>query len=167
MKEILEKLPGVEVDKNGGVTVQGKKVTKMMVEGKSFFGGGSKLAVENIPADALDKIEVIDHFNQVGFMKQVSDSDDLAINVKLKEDKKKFVFGDIEAGVELAGNNGFYLGHAGIFFYSPKTNISYIGDSNNIGKSTFAFDDLTGTLIYKIRYSFPKTNLKTTTIVQF
>ncbi|ENA1814155.1 hypothetical protein ABF174_002539 [Flavobacterium psychrophilum] len=142
MKEILEKLPGVEVDKNGGVTVQGKKVTKMMVEGKSFFGGGSKLAVENIPADALDKIEVIDHFNQVGFMKQVSDSDDLAINVKLKEDKKKFVFGDIEAGVELAGNNGFYLGHAGIFFYSPKTNISYIGDSNNIGKSTFTFDDL-------------------------
>ena len=93
MKEILEKLPGVEVDKNGGVTVQGKKVTKMLVEGKSFFGGGSKLAVENIPADALDKIEVIDNFNEVGFMKQVSDSDDLAMNVKLKEDKKKFVFG--------------------------------------------------------------------------
>jgi hypothetical protein len=61
MKELLEKLPGVEVDKKGNVTVQGKKVTKMMVEGKSFFGGGSKLAVENIPADALDKIEVIDH----------------------------------------------------------------------------------------------------------
>jgi hypothetical protein len=66
MKEILEKLPGVEVDKNGEVTVQGKKVTQMLVEGKPFFGGGSKLAVENIPADALDKIEVIDHFNQVG-----------------------------------------------------------------------------------------------------
>lgn len=142
MKEILEKLPGVEVDKNGGVTVQGKKVTKMLVEGKSFFGGGSKLAVENIPADALDKIEVIDHFNQVGFMKQVSDSDDLAMNVKLKEDKKKFVFGDLEAGAEVAGDNGFYLGHAGLFYYSPKTNLSYIGDSNNIGKSTFTFDDL-------------------------
>ncbi len=101
MKEVLEKLPGVEVDKNGGVTVQGKKVTKMLVEGKSFFGGGSKLAVENIPADALDKIEVIDHFNEVGFMKQVSDSDELAMNVKLKADKKKFVFGDVEAGARL------------------------------------------------------------------
>ncbi len=143
MKEILEKLPGVEVDKNGGVTVQGKKVTKMLVEGKSFFGGGTKLAVENIPADALDKIEVIDHFNEVGFMKQVSDSEDLAMNVKLKEDKKKFVFGDLEAGIE-AGNddNGFYLGHAALFYYSPKTNISFIGDSNNIGKSTFTFQDL-------------------------
>lgn len=143
MKEVLEKLPGVEVDKKGTVTVQGKKVTKMLVEGKSFFGGGSKLAVENIPADALDKIEVIDHFNEVGFMKQVSDSDDLAMNVKLKEDKKRFVFGDLQAGVEAgAGDNGFYLAHAALFYYTPKTNISFIGDANNIGKSTFTFDDL-------------------------
>ena len=142
MKEILEKLPGVEVDKNGGVTVQGKKVTKMLVEGKSFFGGGSKLAVENIPADALDKIEVIDHFNEVGFMKQVSDSEDLAMNVKLKENKKKFVFGDVEAGVEVANDNGYNLAHAGLFYYAPKTNVSFIGDINNIGKSTFTFEDL-------------------------
>lgn len=142
MKEILEKLPGVEVDKKGNVTVQGKKVTKMLVEGKSFFGGGSKLAVENIPADALDKIEVIDHFNEVGFMKKVSDSEDLAMNVKLKEDKKKFIFGDVEAGVEVANDNGFNLAHAGLFYYAPKTNVSFIGDSNNIGKSTFTFEDL-------------------------
>ncbi|WJS93691.1 carboxypeptidase-like regulatory domain-containing protein [Flavobacterium johnsoniae] len=143
MKEILEKLPGVEVDKKGIVTVQGKKVTKMLVEGKSFFGGGSKLAVENIPANALDKIEVIDHFNEVGFMKQVSDSDDLAMNVKLKEDKKKFVFGDIQSGVEAGGgDNGFYLAHAALFYYSPKTNVSFIGDANNVGKSTFTFEDL-------------------------
>lgn len=101
------------------------------------------MAIENIPADALDKIEVIDHFNEVGFMKQVSDSDDLAMNVKLKEDKKKFVFGDIQAGVEAgAGDNGFYLAHASLFYYSPKTNVSFIGDANNIGKSTFTFDDL-------------------------
>ncbi|UPT69286.1 MAG: TonB-dependent receptor family protein [Flavobacterium sp. JAD_PAG50586_2] len=139
MKEVLEKLPGVEVDKKGTVTVQGKKVTKMLVEGKSFFGGGSKLAVENIPADALDKIEVIDHFNEVGFMKQVSDSDELAMNVKLKEDKKKFIFGDVEAGV---GNNEYTLAHAGLFYYSPKTNVSFIGDLNNIGRSTFTFEDL-------------------------
>lgn len=139
MKEILEKLPGVEVDKKGNVTVQGKRVTQMLVEGKSFFGGGSKLAVENIPADALDKIEVIDHFNEVGFMKQVSDSDDLAMNVKLKADKKKFVFGDIEVGL---GNEKYHLAHAAMFYYAPKINVSFIGDINNIGKSTFTFDDL-------------------------
>lgn len=142
MKEILEKLPGVEVDKKGNVTVQGKKVTKMLVEGKSFFDGSSKLAVENIPADALDKIEVIDHFNEVGFMKQVSDSEDLAMNVKLKENKKKFIFGDVETGVEVANDNGYHVAHAGLFYYAPKTNLSFIGDSNNIGKSTFTFEDL-------------------------
>ncbi|CAM3935847.1 MULTISPECIES: carboxypeptidase-like regulatory domain-containing protein [Flavobacterium] len=142
MKEVLEKLPGVEVGKDGSVTVQGKKVTQMMVEGKSFFGGGSKLAVENIPADALDKIEVIDNFNKVGFLKQVSDSDELAMNVKLKEDKKKFVFGDLEAGAEVANDNGFHLLHTALFYYSPKTNVSFIGDINNIGKRTFTFEDM-------------------------
>ena len=139
LKEQLEKLPGVEVDKNGGVTVQGKKVTQFLVENKSFFGGGTKLGVENIPADAVDKVEVIDHFNEVGLMKQVSDSDELAMNIKLKEDKKKFVFGDIEAGI---GSENYYLAHAGLFYYSPKSNVSFIGDSNNIGRSTFTFQDL-------------------------
>ena len=142
LKEILEKLPGIEVDKQGIVTVQGKKITKMLVEGKSFFGGGTKLAVENIPADALDKIEVIDHFNEVGFMKQVSDSEDLAMNIKLKADKQKFIFGDLEGGLG-AGIDKSNLLHTGLFYYSPKLNLSYIGDINNIGKSTFTFTDLT------------------------
>uniref|UniRef100_UPI00404B9C50 TonB-dependent receptor n=1 Tax=Flavobacterium sp. TaxID=239 RepID=UPI00404B9C50 len=139
LKEQLEKLPGVEVDENGGVTVQGKKVTKFLVENKSFFGGGTKLGVENIPADAVDKVEVIDHFNEVGFLKEVSDSDDLAMNIKLKEDKKKFVFGDVEAG---KGNDDFYQAHAALFYYTPKTNVSFIGDLNNTGKEIFTFQDL-------------------------
>jgi CarboxypepD_reg-like domain len=139
LKDQLEKLPGVEVDKNGTVKVQGKVVTKFLVEGDIFFGGGSKLGVENIPANAVDKVEVIDHFNEVGFMKQVSDSQDLAMNIKLKSNKKKFVFGDVEAGL---GNRPYYLGHTGLFYYAPQTNISFIGDLNNIGKSTFTFQDL-------------------------
>ncbi|MEZ4854804.1 carboxypeptidase-like regulatory domain-containing protein, partial [Flavobacterium sp.] len=142
LKEQLEKLPGVEVDKNGGVTVQGKKVTKFLVEDRSFFGGGTKLGVENIPADAVDKVEVIDNFNEVGFLKQVSDSEDLAMNIKLKEDKKKFIFGDVEVGAEVANDNEFYLAHTGLFYYAPKTNISVIADMNTIGKSTFSFQDL-------------------------
>jgi len=139
MKEVLDKLPGVEVDKDGKVTVQGKQITQMMVEGKPFFGGGTKLAVENIPADALDKIEVIDNFNQVGFLKEVSDSKDLAMNVVLKEDKKKFLFGDLEAGT---GNKEFNILHTALFRYTPTLNLSFIGDHNNIGKSVFTFEDL-------------------------
>lgn len=139
LKDVLGNMPGVEVNKDGTVTVQGKKVTQLLVEGKSFFGGGSKLAVENIPADVLDKIEVIDHFNTVGFLKKVSDSNELALNVKLKEDKKKFLFGDIEA---LGGTDNHYLLHSSLFYYSPKTNFSFIGDLNNTGKSTFTFSDM-------------------------
>jgi hypothetical protein len=139
LRDQLEKLPGVEVDKDGGVTVQGKRVTKFLVENKSFFGGGTKLGVENIPADAVEKVEIIDNFNEVDFLKQVSDSEDLAMNIKLKEDKKKFVFGDVEAG---AGNDEYHLLHAALFYYSPKTNVSFIGDLNTIGKQTFTFQDM-------------------------
>ena len=89
---VLKKLPGVEVDKEGTITVMGKKVTKMLVENKKFFGGNSKLAVENIPANAIDKVEVLDNYNEVTFLKDVSDSNEMAMNILLKEDKKRFFF---------------------------------------------------------------------------
>lgn len=139
MKEVLEKLPGVEVSKNGTVTVHGKRVTQMMVEGKAFFGGGSKLAVENIPADALDKIEVIDNFNEIDFLKDVTETSDLAMNVRLKEGKKNFVFGDMKIS---GGSQKHYQLHPALFYYSPKYNISYIGDLNNIGESVMSYEDL-------------------------
>ncbi len=142
MIEVLEKMPGFEVEENGTVKVQGKKVTKMLVENKPFFGGSTKLAIENIPADALDKIEVIDNFNEVAFLKQVSDSKDMIINVKLKKNKKEFVFGDVEAGAEIAEDNGFYSLHSALFSYNKRTNLSFIGDLNNIGKRSFSFEDV-------------------------
>ena len=138
LKNVLKKLPGVEVDKNGSVTVQGKKVTKMLVDGKKFFGGGTKLAVDNIPADAVDKIQVLDNYNEVAFLKNVSDSDEMAMNIQLKEDKKRFLFGDIEAG---KGNKNYSKTHANLFYYSPKTNVNFIGNLNNIGEETFTFKD--------------------------
>ena len=138
LKNVLKKLPGVEVSKNGSVTVQGKKVTKMLVDGKKFFGGNSKLAVENIPADAIGNVEVIDNYNEVAFLKGLTDSDEMAMNIKLKEDKKRFVFGDVEAG---KGNENFYKTSANLFYYSPKTNVNFIGNINNIGEKTFTFRD--------------------------
>lgn len=138
LKNVLKKLPGVEVDKKGNVTVQGKKVTKMLVDGKKFFGGNSKLAVENIPANAVGNVQVIDNYNEVAFLKGLTDSDELAMNIQLKEDKKRFLFGDVEAG---KGNDDFYKTHANLFYYSPKTNVNFIGNLNNIGEKTFTFKD--------------------------
>ncbi|MCD8418709.1 TonB-dependent receptor [Tenacibaculum finnmarkense] len=138
LKNVLKKLPGVEVSKNGVVTVQGKKVTKMLVDGKKFFGGNSKLAVENIPADAVGNVQVIDNYNEVAFLKNLTDSDDMAMNIQLKEDKKRFVFGDVETG---KGNQDFYKTNENLFYYSPKTNINFIGNSNNINEKSFTFKD--------------------------
>ena len=138
LKNVLKKLPGVEVDKNGTVTVQGKKVTKMLVDGKKFFGGNSKLAVENIPANAVGNVEVIDNYNEVAFLKGLTDSDDMAMNIQLKEDKKRFLFGDVEAG---KGNEDFYKTSANLFYYSPRTNVNLIGNINNVGEKTFTFRD--------------------------
>lgn len=138
LREVLKTLPGVEVDRAGNVTVQGKKVTKVLVEDKIFFTGDSKLAVNNIPADAVNKVEVIDNYNEVAMLKGLQDSEDMAINIKLKEDKKKFAFGDIEVG---AGVKDRYIIHPNLFYYSPKTNINFIGDLNNTGFKSFTFKD--------------------------
>ena len=136
LKDVLKKLPGVEVGKDGSVTVQGKKVTTMLVENRKFFGGGSKLAVENIPAGAIHQVEVIDNYNEVAFLKNLVDSEEMAMNIKLKEDKKKFIFGDIEAG---KGDQDFYRTHSNLFYYSPKTSLNAIGNLNNIADEVFTY----------------------------
>ncbi|MEM1002507.1 MAG: carboxypeptidase regulatory-like domain-containing protein, partial [Bacteroidota bacterium] len=138
LRELLKNLPGVEVDREGNVTSQGKKITKVLVEDKPFFNGNSKLAVNNIPADAVNEVEIIDDYNEVAMLKGLQDSEDMAMNIKLKEDKKKFLFGDIEAG---AGYEDRYLVHPNLFYYSPETNLNFIGDLNNIGVKSFSFQD--------------------------
>lgn len=138
LKDVLKKLPGIEVDEDGTVTSNGKKVTHLLVENKSFFGGNSKLGVENIPANSIDQIDVIDDYNEISFLKGMTKTNNLALNVKLKKNKNNFVFGGIEAG---KGNKSFYKAHANLFYYHPKFNINSIGGLNNVGKKTFTRKD--------------------------
>src|SRR5690606_36686476 len=124
----------------------GKTVSKVMVEGKDFFDGDSKLATKNIPADAVDKVEVLRNYNEVDQMRGLgNDRDNVAINIKLKEGKKNFWFGEITAGAGLADEygeeNGRYLLHPKLFYYSPKYSINVITDFNNIGEVPFTFRD--------------------------
>lgn len=139
LKDQLKKIPGVEVERDGKITFKGKEVTTLLVENKDFFGGNTQLGIENIPADAVDKVEFIDKYTEVGFMKDLSDSDRMAINVKLKEGKKKFLFGDVQAGYDF---NNYYLGHAGLFYFSPKYTFSYVGKANNTGEKAFSFNEM-------------------------
>ena len=75
LEDILKKLPGVEVNADGEVEVEGKKVTKLMVEGKDFFDGDTKLGVKNIPADAIDKVQVLRNYNENSILKGVDRRD--------------------------------------------------------------------------------------------
>ncbi|HLS12861.1 MAG TPA: carboxypeptidase-like regulatory domain-containing protein, partial [Flavobacteriaceae bacterium] len=139
LRDVLKKLPGVEVDREGNVTVNGKKVDKLMVDGQDFFGGDTKLGVNHIPADAVDEVEAIDNYHEVAFMKGLSDSDRMAMNIKLKEDKKSFVFGETEAG---SGDKDRYYVQPTLFYYSPNTTVNFIGSLNNINKSPLNFQDV-------------------------
>ncbi len=140
--DVMKKLPGVEINENGEIEVEGKTVNKVMVEGKDFFDGDSKLAVENIPADAIDKIEVLRNYNEVDQMRGLgNDEDNIAINIKLKEGKKNFWFGEATAGIGIGDDESRYLVHPKLFYYSPKYSINVITDFNNIGEVPFTFRD--------------------------
>ncbi len=141
--DVMKKLPGVEINEDGEIEVEGKTVTKVMVEGKDFFDGDSKLATKNIPADAVDKIEVLRNYNEVDQMRGIgNDQDNIAINIKLKDGKKNFWFGEVTAGAGIGDKEkGRYLVHPKLFYYSPKYSINIITDFNNIGEVPFTFRD--------------------------
>ncbi len=140
--DVLKNLPGVEVNDDGEIEVEGNAVQKVMIEGKDFFDGDSKLATKNIPADAVDKIEVLRNYNEVGQLRGLgNDQDNVAINIRLKEGKKNFWFGEVTAGGGSIGDEGGYLAHPKLFYYSPKYSLNFITDFNNIGEVPFTFRD--------------------------
>jgi len=147
LEDVLEKLPGVEINEDGQIEVEGKTVSKIMVEGKDFFDGDTKLATKNIPSNAVDKVQVLRNYAEVGQLRGVTNNqDNIAINIKLKEGKKNFWFGDVTAGVGTAPspNDELYLVQPKLFYYNPKYSINLIGDLNNIGEVALTNRDIRG-----------------------
>lgn len=137
--DVLKKLPGVEVDEDGGIKVEGKEVTKLMVEGKDFFDGDTKLGVQNIPADAVDKVQVLRNYSEIDQLRSVTDNqDNLAMNIKLKDGKKNFWFGDVTMG---AGPDERYIINPKVFYYSEKYSLNLITNFNNTGEQPLSFSD--------------------------
>ncbi|MCB0471354.1 MAG: carboxypeptidase-like regulatory domain-containing protein, partial [Flavobacteriaceae bacterium] len=142
LEDVLKNLPGVEIDDDGQIQVEGKAVGKVMVEGKDFFDGDSKLATKNIPASAVDKVQVLKNYSEVGQLSGVTNNqDNIAINIKLKEGKTNFWFGDVTAGAGVADETGLYIVQPKLFYYSPKYSVNVIGDLNNIGEVAFTRRD--------------------------
>ncbi len=139
LKDVLVALPGVEINDDGQIEVEGKKVQKVMVEGKDFFDGDSKIATENIPADAVSKVEVLRNYNEISQMRGLTnDTDNIAMNIRLKKGKKNFWFGELTAGV---GPDDKFLAHPKLFYYSPEFSLNLITDMNNIGEVPFTRRD--------------------------
>ncbi len=142
-EDLIKKLPGMQVEKDGTVKTQGEQVTKITVDGKPFFGNDPMLATKNIPADAIDKVQVFERkTDQATFSGFDDGNTERSINFTLKPDKRKAKFGRIEAGIgtEVEGTNRYES--SGTFFdFDSGRQLSVLGMSNNANKSGFSSED--------------------------
>jgi hypothetical protein len=136
VEDLLKKMPGMEVDKAGGITVNGKKVTKVFVNGKEFFTGDPMMATKNLPADAVDKIQVYDRKSDQAMFTGIDDgSEETAINLKLKKDRNKSTFGKLSGG---AGTPSVFDTQGNINVINNDEQFSAIGGANNTNRQNFS-----------------------------
>jgi hypothetical protein len=139
VEELLKKLPGIQVDKNGQITAQGQKVQKVLVDGEEFFGDDPTLVTQNIRADMVDKVQVFDKKSDQATFTGIDDGQKTkTINLKLKDDKKKGYFGKIDAG---AGTDQFYNQQVMFNKFRKKEKISFYGIASNTGKTGLNWQD--------------------------
>jgi hypothetical protein len=139
-EDLLKKLPGVQVDKDGNVKAQGEDVQKVYVDGKEFFGTDPKLATKNITADMIESVQVFDDMSDQAKFTRIDDgSRSKTLNIKLKKDKRKGYFGRFIAGV---GDNDRYQASAMFNRFDNDRRISILAGSNNLNKQSFSFSDI-------------------------
>ncbi len=140
-EDLLQKLPGVDVDKSGNIKAQGETVQRVLVNGKRFFGDDPKTATQNLPADVIDKIQVFDDQSDQSAFTGFDDGNRVkTVNIITK--KNAGYFGKIIAG---AGNKGLYDVAANANSFKGNQQISFIGQLNNTNKQNFTAQDIFGT----------------------
>ncbi len=133
VEELLKKLPGIQVDKNGKITAQGETVQKVLVDGEEFFGDDPTLVTQNLRADMVDKVQVYDKKSDQATFTGVDDGERTkTINLKLKDNKKNGYFGKIDAA---AGTEGYHNYQAMINMFRKKEKIAAYGIVSNTGKT--------------------------------
>jgi hypothetical protein len=142
-EDLLKKLPGVDVDKDGNVKAQGEQVQRILVDGKRFFGDDPKMATKNLPPDVIDKIQVFDALSDQSSFTGFDDGNRVkTINIITKKDKRKGYFGKAVAGV---GNKELYDNNFNINRFNGNQQMSVIGQANNTNKQSFSVQDILGT----------------------
>ncbi len=137
VEDLIKKMPGIQVDKDGNVTAQGKAVTRVKVNGKDFFGGDVKTATKELPANIVDKIQIIDDYGDQATVSGIKDGDpDKVMNIQIKKDKNKGFFGRATAGY---GTQDRYQASFNGNYFNNNRQISVLANSNNTNTSLFNF----------------------------
>ena len=139
VEEMLRKLPGLQVDKDGNITAQGTKVEKVLVDGEEFFGDDPTMATKNLQADAIDKVQVFDKKSDQAAFSGIDDGTKIkTINLTMKDDKKKGYFGKIKlaAGPENRWNNNVMLNQ-----FKTKKKLSVYGIMSSTGKTGLNWEE--------------------------
>jgi hypothetical protein len=140
VETLLKQLPGFEVDSDGKITVNGKEVTQFLVNGKTFFDRDGAMALKNLPAEIINKIQVSDFkTKKEELSKQESTSDYSTINLTIDEKKNKGFFGKFLGGF---GTDERYESSMVMNFFNNKQKISVLASSNNINSSGFSMDEV-------------------------
>ena len=140
LEVLLKQLPGFEVDSEGKITVNGKEVTQFLVNGKAFFDKDGAIALKNLPADIINKVQVSDYkTKKEELSKQESTSDYSSINLTIDEKKNKGYFGKFLAGY---GTDDRYETSLILNFFKDKQKISILASANNINSTGFTQDEV-------------------------
>ena len=142
LEDLLKKMPGVEVDSEGKITVNGKEVKKVMVDGKEFFSDDPKVASKNLPAKMIDKLQVLDKKSDMAQMTGFDDGEEeTVINLTVKPGMKQGWFGNAYGGY---GSKDRYEGNAMVNRFVNNDQITFMGGANNT--NNMGFSDLASTM---------------------
>ncbi|KQN38317.1 hypothetical protein ASE92_02465 [Pedobacter sp. Leaf41] len=140
VEDLLKKLPGVTIDKDGSILVQGQKVTRLTVDGKDFFGTDPKTATKNLPADVIAKVQLIDAKTLEAKATGIDDGQrEKVLNLTIKEDKKNGWFGNANLS---GGTTDRYSGYLSANHFTKKMQFAILGMSNNVSNASFQYEDL-------------------------
>jgi len=147
MEDVLKKLPGVQVDKDGNVKAQGEQVQRILVDGKRFFGDDPKLATKNLPPDMIDKIQVFDALSDQSAFTGIDDGNRIkTINFTTKKDKRKGYFGRGVVGAGSGSGDAVLDNNLNISHFNGDMQLTLTAQTNNVNKQNFSVQDMLGAL---------------------
>ncbi len=169
VEDLLRQLPGIEVETDGSITAQGEEVENVLVDGREFFGGDPTMATQNLPAEAVEKVEVYDKESDMAEFTGIADGEEeRTINLELKEEARSGYFGRTSGGLGADVENasvspGFgeavaarlpanpesgtvaggipYAGALSVNRFSPTTQLALVGSANNVNQAGFGWGD--------------------------